>query len=63
MLRDRLRDDRVHSKMRIAKRVNVTRGARNVRRHVHEVNALRRLHASRFAHIDFRVPGVLEKWR
>ena len=63
MLRDRLGDDRIDSEMRIAKRMHVARGARDVRRHVHETDALRRLHASRFADLDLRVPRVLQKRR
>ena len=63
MLRDRFRDDRIDREMRIAERMHVARGARDVRRHVHEADALRSLNASRFADLDFRVPRVLQKWR
>ena len=59
MLRDRLRDDRIDSEMRIAERVHVARGARDICGHVHETNSLRRLNPSRLADLDFRVARVL----
>src|SRR5438093_4095522 len=40
MLRNRLRDDRIDSEMRITKRMHVTRSARHICRHVHEANSL-----------------------
>src|SRR5205085_10743563 len=63
MLSNRLRDDRVDSEMRITERMHITRGAGDVRRHVHEANSLRCLDASRFADLDLRVPSILQKWR
>src|SRR5437667_1204736 len=63
VLGDRFGDDRVNREVRVAKRMHVTRGARDVRRYVHETNSLGSLHASRFADLDLRVPRVLKEWR
>src|SRR5436309_116712 len=63
MLSNRLRDDRIDSEMRIAERMHITRGARDVCGHVHEANSLRCLDASRFADLDLGIPRILQKWR
>src|SRR6266446_3083388 len=52
MLSNRLGDDWIDSEMRITERMHITRGARHIRRHVHEVNSLRCLDASRLADLD-----------
>src|SRR5438552_1027909 len=63
MLSNRFRDDWVDSEMRIAERMHITRGARHIRRHVHEVNSLRCLDASRLTDFNLWVPRILQKWR
>src|SRR6266496_4217305 len=63
MLSNRLRDDRVDSKVRIAERMHVTCGACGVRRHVHQANTLRCLNPPWFADFDLGISRVLEKWR
>ena len=64
MLRDRFGDNRIDREMRIAERVNIAGSARDVGRHIHQTNSLRRLHATGFADFDLGVARVLqERWQ
>ena len=49
--------------MWIAERVHVAGRARHIRRHVHQANSLRSLHAARFAQLDLRVARILQERR
>ena len=49
--------------MRVAHRVHVAGRARQLRRHLHQPNPLRRLHAPGLADFDFRIARVLQERR